>query len=764
MHLRHASLLLPLALAAGEAPKAAAGFAIDEVYRAQKGEGSWICMAEDPKGRFTISAQGGPLLRVAIADGKAAVLTLESPIKDAMGLLWVDGALYANGSGPKGRGLYRLRDADDDGKFEETTPLMPVKKGGGEHGEHGIVLGPDKKLYVMNGNHTSLPEGLAATSPHRNWQEDFLLPRQWDAQGHARGILAPGGYVVRVDLDGGNPEVFCAGFRNAYDLAFTTTGELLTYDSDMEWEIGMPWYKPTRILHCTSGAEFGWRSGSGKWPATHIDSMGAVKDMGPGSPTGVCVGTGAKFPPRWQRALYACDWAYGTIHAVHLAADGSGLTGTSEPFVTGKPLNVTDLLVARDGALWFVTGGRGTQSVLYRVTWNGSEDAPAPADGAAAAREQRRRLEGFHAAPDAAALDAAWPHLDAADRTLRYAARIAVERQPVAQWQARALAEKRPQAALTALCALARYGDKAAQPQLLAALASLDWTSLPRERRLDWARVHHLALIRMGKPDAAAASALAQRVAPLLPSGDADVDRDLLALLVFLESPDAPRKGLTMAAVATEKARQIEPIFMLRSATAGWSAELRSTYLSWFADLSKLTGGASMAKHIQLTRSEAIAAIPAEEKAKLDPALVDAKPPVFKIPPSPRPGAKVVQKWTVADLEPKLAGAESGRSFANGKGWFAHLCSQCHRVGGEGGSIGPDLTGAGKRFSRRDLVDAIVDPARIVSDQYLHVPRMPAGLLDKMTAEEVLDLVAYLEHGGDAQAKPFAGGAPAPKP
>ena len=54
------------------------------------------------------------------------------------------------------------------------------------------------------------------------------------------------------------------GFRNAYDIAFNPDGELFTFDSDMEWDWGMPWYRPIRINHCTSAAEFGWRSGTGK--------------------------------------------------------------------------------------------------------------------------------------------------------------------------------------------------------------------------------------------------------------------------------------------------------------------------------------------------------------------------------------------------------------------------------------------------------------------------------------------------------------------
>ena len=43
------------------------------------------------------------------------------------------------------------------------------------------------------------------------------------------------------------------GFRNAYDIAFNAHGELFTYDSDMEWDRGLPWYRPTRILHVVPG-------------------------------------------------------------------------------------------------------------------------------------------------------------------------------------------------------------------------------------------------------------------------------------------------------------------------------------------------------------------------------------------------------------------------------------------------------------------------------------------------------------------------------
>ena len=58
-------------------------------------------------------------------------------------------------------------------------------------------------------------------------------------------------------------------------------------------------------------------------------------------------------------------------HAAQLTPDGASYKATVEPFVTGRPLNVTDLEFGADGAMYFITGGRGTQSGLYRVRYVG---------------------------------------------------------------------------------------------------------------------------------------------------------------------------------------------------------------------------------------------------------------------------------------------------------------------------------------------------------------------------------------------------------
>ena len=115
--------------------------------------------------------------------------------------------------------------------------------------------------------------------------------------------------------------------------------------------------------------------------------------------------------------------------------------------VTGTPLPLTDVVVSpKDGAMYFAIGGRKTLSGLYRVTYAGSESTePSKADGAGAAdRELRHSLEAFHGHADPKAVAAATPHLGHRDRFIRYAARVALEWQPVDSWKEMALNQTDP--------------------------------------------------------------------------------------------------------------------------------------------------------------------------------------------------------------------------------------------------------------------------------------------------------------------------------
>ena len=64
-----------------------------------------------------------------------------------------------------------------------------------------------------------------------------MLPRQWDANGHAVGILAPGGWIAKTDADGKTWELESVGYRNAYDMAFNADGGMFCLRCSMEWDL-----------------------------------------------------------------------------------------------------------------------------------------------------------------------------------------------------------------------------------------------------------------------------------------------------------------------------------------------------------------------------------------------------------------------------------------------------------------------------------------------------------------------------------------------
>ena len=479
--------------APGERPKADAfnvlpGFQVEKLFTVPKNRfGSWVCLTVDPKGRLIASDQGGQrkgdlldptritrgLYRItpprAGSDESTKVEPLDVNITAAQGLLFAFGHLYVSVNGGPGSGLYRIPYNAETDQFGEVAKLKELK-GGGEHGPHALRLTPDgKSILIMCGNHTLPPENFQHSRVPKNWKEDLLLPRQWDAGGHAVGIFAPGGYVAKTDPEGKTWEVVSIGYRNAYDMAFNADGELFGYDSDMEWDMGTPWYRPTRVNHAVSGSEFGWRSGTGVWPNHHVDSLPQVLDIGPGSPVGVEFGYGTKFPAKYQKALYLLDWTFGTIYAVHLEPDGASYKGVKEEFVSRTPLPLTDAVVGHDGALYFTTGGRNTQSDLWRVTYVGKEPtAKVECKDArdAELRNLRRNLEQFHmpSGDPERAVAFIYPHLNHPDRFIRYAARVALEHQPVKTWLGRVLEETDTDRLIGGAVALARQELRNLQP------------------------------------------------------------------------------------------------------------------------------------------------------------------------------------------------------------------------------------------------------------------------------------------------------------
>jgi putative heme-binding domain-containing protein len=209
-------------------------------------------------------------------------------------------------------------------------------------------------------------------------------------------------------------------------------------------------------------------------------------------------------------------------------------------------------------------------------------------------------------------------------------------------------------------------------------------------------------------------------------------------------------------------------------------------------------GGASFSLFVQHVKEDAVAKLSTEQKSALKTVLA-AKPagPVTPIAAEPRP---FVKDWKLPELVRLVEDGLTDRDFDRGRKMFAAAnCFACHRFDNQGGAIGPDLTVLSGRFAPREVLESIVDPSKVVSDQYQAVTiftidgkvvtgrivnlagdslrintnmldpnaltnvdrkqieemvpsktsMMPQGLLNTLSEGEVLDLMAYLLSRGD---------------
>ncbi|HTA31217.1 MAG TPA: hypothetical protein VK731_12075 [Candidatus Cybelea sp.] len=717
------------------------GFRVQLLHSASASEGSWISMTKDPQGRLIISPQAeGKLLRLTVAGGRLLKSErLDLPCTDAMGLLYAANSLYLDCDGPAGRGLYRVR--DQGGAFGPPELLHLLNDTMPEHGPHAVVLGPDNKLYVVAGDFTELPPNLAPTSPFRHYADDQLLPRAEDSRGFGAGLQPPGGFVLRMDLDGRNDEVFDGGTRNIYGIAFNRDGELFGADNDMDVDAGLAWYRPVHISHLVSGGEYGHRQGTGKAPYYDEDTLPSTRDVGLGAPTDLKFPpVESAFPPAYRDACFVEDWAYGRLLAVHLTSQGASYHATIETVLRGRPLNLTAMEFGRDGSLYFITGGWHTESGLYRLSYSGPAITNSPPTSQQSANDQtarearslRHQLESFHSQCDRRACDLVWPSLNSPDRWIRFAARVALENQEVAWWKDRALADTNVEGGLTALLALARCGSPEIQASLLQALGKFPFSSLSQQQALLKLRIVELSFIRQGRPPANLAAVAIRTLDSLYPSTNEDINHELCQLLLYLQAPDAVAKTVALLENAPTQEEQTYYVMRLRDITNGWTLDLRRHYLGWFqkkrdhaahrpeivqffhdVDLA-YSDGVSVEPYLENFWDEAVRTLSAGDREALANYL-----PKGRASLAVRRERKFVKHWRLADLEPDLGQLTQHRARARGAAVYNQLdCALCHRFAGIGGVVGPDLTAVGSRMSGRDLLESILEPSKVLPAQY----------------------------------------------
>ncbi|HHK42137.1 MAG TPA: hypothetical protein ENJ50_06945, partial [Planctomycetaceae bacterium] len=273
----------------------APGFEIQLVRTAAPSEGSWVSMAFDRAGRLILAKEKEGLLRLTLTEDGGAVRQVESiddRLEECRGLLCVGEDLFANANNSKA--LYRLV-GDGKGGFRKPEVVF-ASTGGVGHGRNDLALGPDGMIYTIHGDAVDLlKKAKDFTSPFREAR---------------RGRTTREGHLLRVDPRSGKIEILLSGLRNPFGIAFNRDGEAFTYDADAEYDMGAPWYRPTRVNHLAVGGDYGWRGVTKQWPPyypDHPDNALPNLDIGKGSPTAIAFGTESSFPGKYRDALFVLD-------------------------------------------------------------------------------------------------------------------------------------------------------------------------------------------------------------------------------------------------------------------------------------------------------------------------------------------------------------------------------------------------------------------------------------------------------------------------
>ena len=260
--------------------------------------------------------------------------------------------------------LWRIVDADGDGAPESREAVFDgfgVHTSLIGHDLHGLLVGPDRRLYVSIGDRgfsVRTKEGELLDFPHE-------------------------GAVLRCELDGSNLEVVHRGLRNPQELAFDDFGNLLTGDNNSDGG------DRARLVQIVDGADSGWRIGfqwlddRGAWNRERmwmpLDEKSPLATFVPihnvaDGPSGLVYDVGHGMPARYRDCFFLCDFrggsSYSGIHALRLSQKGAGLEIAWRDRPVWNAL-ATDVDFGPDGAMYvsdWVSGWNKTgKGRLYRI-------------------------------------------------------------------------------------------------------------------------------------------------------------------------------------------------------------------------------------------------------------------------------------------------------------------------------------------------------------------------------------------------------------
>ncbi len=296
------------------------------------------------------------------------------------GLLVFGDHLYAVGGDGiqmfRGYAASRLdRTTERNARLDHVGRIGAPFRTGGDHAAHAILRGHDDYLYFITGDGGGTKDRdhiTEVTSPSR-------IERKCS--------------VFRISPDGENWECIATGGRNAPNLGINYLGEFFSLDSDMEWHVAQPWWRPVRLNHWVTGGDHGWQS-VGAYPPYYVDSLAGIYDVGRGSPDWGVFYEHDQLPAKYRDAYLVCDYrsksattggytTSGKLLAFFLQPDGATWSARMEVCVQPKPgakdesgelinFALVDIDVAPDGSLFLSDRAQG----VWRVYYDGRAEAP----------------------------------------------------------------------------------------------------------------------------------------------------------------------------------------------------------------------------------------------------------------------------------------------------------------------------------------------------------------------------------------------------
>jgi putative membrane-bound dehydrogenase-like protein len=267
-----------------------------------------------------------------------------------------------------------FEDKDGDGKADGPPKKLLTGFGGfdHDHGVHGILIGPDMKLYFSVGDRGV--QGLQSSDGKgRKW-----VSNETDCRA---------GTIWRCDLDGTNLELIAHNFRNEYEPCVDSFGTVFVSDNDDDGN------QQTRICYVMPGGNYGYHprgKGETHW---HEEQPGVVPKILRtyfGSPTGMCVYEGTLLPKKYRGQLLHTDAGPRHVRCYHLKPKGAGYDVEREDLVTSTDnwFRPSDICVAPDGSVfvadWYDpgVGGHGmgdtTRGRIYRLAPKGNKGYHVP--------------------------------------------------------------------------------------------------------------------------------------------------------------------------------------------------------------------------------------------------------------------------------------------------------------------------------------------------------------------------------------------------